>query len=59
MSAMKNLNPLNLHLGYLSNELERLFNTLVANFCAFLEFRIVRIPVEAQDEVRFVSRDGN
>lgn len=59
MSAMKSLSPSNLHLGYLSNELERLFDTLIANFRAFLEFRVVRIPVEAQDEVRFVSRDGN
>ena len=49
----------NSHFRYLSNELERLFDTLIADFCAFLEFCVVCVSVEAQDEIRFVGGNSD
>ena len=49
----------NSHFGYFSDEFERLFDTLIADFCAFLEFCVVCVSVEAQDEVRFVGGNSD
>lgn len=49
----------NLHLRDLSNDLKRFFNPFVIDLPTFLESRVVRIPIEAEDEVRFVGRDGD
>ena len=50
---------MNLHFGYLSNQVESLLDTFVANVCTFLQFRVVCVPIEAQYEIRLVRRDSD